>query len=107
MAEENKTPETVTEAAPQSGPVPTPGVDQNAPAPEAGEPAAPDLNVSDLTGVKSIIDIATQRGAFKANELEAVGKLYNKLNTFLEHVAKTQSANAEAQQAQSDAPATD
>jgi hypothetical protein len=85
------TEEVKKEAAPaQSGPVPTPGV-------EGTQPAAPDLNVSDLTGVKSIIDIATQRGAFKANELEAVGKLYNKLNTFLEHVAKTQSANAEAQ----------
>ena len=86
------TEEVKKETAPvQSGPVPTPGVEQ--------APAAPDLNVSDLTGVKSIIDIATQRGAFKANELEAVGKLYNKLNTFLEHVAKTQSANAEAQAA--------
>ena len=86
------TEEVKKEAAPaQSGPVPTPGVEQ--------APAAPDLNVSDLTGVKSIIDIATQRGAFKANELEAVGKLYNKLNTFLDHVAKTQSANAEAQAA--------
>lgn len=86
------TEEVKKEAAPaQSGPVPTPGVEE--------APAAPDLNVSDLTGVKSIIDIATQRGAFKANELEAVGKLYNKLNTFLEHVAKTQSANAEAQAA--------
>lgn len=82
----------------QSGPVPTPGVEQ--------APAAPDLNVSDLTGVKQIIDIATQRGAFKANELEAVGKLYNKLNTFLEHVAKTQSANAEAQAA-ANTPATE
>jgi hypothetical protein len=56
-------------------------------------PAAsgPDLNVSDLVGLKSIIEIATQRGAFKANELEAVGKTFNKLNTFLEAVAKKES----------------
>jgi hypothetical protein len=56
-----------------------------APAPEA---AAPDLNISDLVALKSIIDVASQRGAFKANELEAVGKTYNKLNNFLESVAK-------------------
>jgi len=57
--------------------------------PEAPQqPAGPDLNVSDLVAVKSIIEIASQRGAFKANELEAVGKTFNKLNTFLESVAK-------------------
>jgi flagellar motor component MotA len=72
--------EQVAQAAPASGPVPTPGA----------EIAAPDLNINDLNAVKSIIDIATTRGAFKANELEAVGKTYNKLNTFLEHVTKQQ-----------------
>lgn len=62
-----------------------------APAPEATAPAAPapaDLNISDLVALKSIIDVASQRGAFKAAELEAVGKTYNKLNSFLESVAK-------------------
>ena len=49
---------------------------------------SPDLNISDLLAVKSIIDIASQRGAFKANELEAVGKTYNRINTFLESVSK-------------------
>lgn len=58
-----------------------------APAPEAAA-TAPDLNISDLVALKSIIDVASQRGAFKANELEAVGKTYNKLNNFLESVAK-------------------
>jgi hypothetical protein len=47
-----------------------------------------DLNVSDLAALRSIIDVATQRGAFKAPELEAVGKAYNKLNAFLESVTK-------------------
>lgn len=51
---------------------------------------APDLNVSDLTAVKSIIDVATQRGAFRANELEDVGKIYNKLTAFLESIAEQQ-----------------
>lgn len=50
-----------------------------------------DLNISDLLAVKSIIDIASQRGAFKANELEAVGKTYNRINTFLDSVSKKDS----------------
>jgi hypothetical protein len=57
-------------------------------APEAAAPAAPDLNISDLVALKSIVEVASQRGAFKAAELEAVGKTFNKLNTFLESVAK-------------------
>jgi hypothetical protein len=48
----------------------------------------PDLNISDLVALKSIVEVASQRGAFKASELEAVGKTFNKLNTFLESVAK-------------------
>ena len=48
----------------------------------------PDLNVSDLVALKNIIEVATTRGAFKATELEAVGKAFNKLNAFLEAVAK-------------------
>ena len=48
---------------------------------------AADLNIQDLVGLKSVIDVATQRGAFKAAEMEAVGKLYNKLNNFLDSVS--------------------
>jgi len=53
-------------------------------------PAAqgPDLNISDLLAVKNIIEVATSRGAFKAAELEAVGKSFNKLNAFLDAVSK-------------------
>lgn len=50
--------------------------------------ATAELNLNDLAALKSIIDVATQRGAFRANELEAVGKLYNKLTSFLDTVAK-------------------
>lgn len=57
-----------------------------APAPEAQ--SAAELNISDLVAVKSIIEVASQRGAFKAAELEAVGKTFNKLNTFIESVSK-------------------
>jgi hypothetical protein len=48
--------------------------------------ASADLNLSDLSSLRSILEVASSRGAFKAAELEAVGKAYNKLNTFLESV---------------------
>lgn len=58
---------------------------QNA-APQEQVPSGPDLNVNDLNALKNVIDVATQRGAFKAAEMEAVGKVYNRLNAFLESV---------------------
>lgn len=68
---------------------------QTAPETEAPTQANPgkestELNLGDLQALKAIIDIASQRGAFKATELEAVGKTYNRLNKFLEEVAKGQ-----------------
>lgn len=54
----------------------------------AEQQPAPDLNISDLVALRSIIDVASTRGAFKATELEAVGKTFNKLNAFLEAVSK-------------------
>lgn len=55
---------------------------------EAPQPQGNDLSISDLVALKSIVEVATSRGAFKATELEAVGKTFNKLNAFLEAVAK-------------------
>lgn len=70
MTEEIKAPEAAPAAQPET------------------QAAAPDLNINDLVALRSILDVASQRGAFKAAELEAVGKIYNKLNTFLEAVSK-------------------
>jgi hypothetical protein len=47
-----------------------------------------DLTVSDLNAMKTIIDLASSRGAFKANEMLAVGTIYNKLSTFLSSISK-------------------
>ena len=58
---------------------------------QAEAPVA-DLNINDLVAIRSIIDVASQRGAFKAAELEAVGKTFNKLNAFLESVAAKKEA---------------
>ena len=48
------------------------------PAAAPAQDQAEDLNISDLNAMKQIIDIASSRGAFKAGEMEAVGKIYNK-----------------------------
>ena len=57
-----------------------------APAAEANGQGVADLNINDLAALRSILDVASSRGAFKAAEMEAIGKVYNKLNTFLESV---------------------
>lgn len=57
---------------------------------QSSAPQGPDLTIQDLQSLKSIIDVATQRGAFKANELMVVGQTYNKLDAFLSAVAKQQ-----------------
>jgi len=41
------------------------------------------LNVGDLAGLRQIIAVAAQRGAFRAEEMEVIGRVYNKLNAFL------------------------
>jgi hypothetical protein len=58
--------------------------------PEQQQQPSADLTVQDLNMLRSIIDIAAQRGAFKPAEMTAVGATYNKLNTFLESVNKGQ-----------------
>ena len=45
------------------------------------------LSIGDLKGLASIIDVASSRGSFRANEMAGVGTLYNKLTTFLAKVA--------------------
>lgn len=65
---------------------------------ESTKAAAPqqetnDLTINDLNALKTIIDIASSRGAFKPNEMVAVGQTYTKLASFLEEIAKQAEAN--------------
>lgn len=53
-----------------------------------------DLNVNDLNGMKTIIDIASSRGAFKPAEMMAVGQIYTKLSNFLSSVQKQPQSGA-------------
>lgn len=59
---------------------------------QAQEPVAQqesnDLNVNDLNAMKTIIDLASSRGAFKPSEMVAVGQTYTKLVNFLSQVSK-------------------
>lgn len=66
-------------------------------APAAEQPQAPasDLSVQDLQGLKTIIDVASSRGAFKPNEMVQIGQLYNKLESFLGAIAAQQGQNPE------------
>jgi len=57
---------------------------------------APELTVQDLGNISAIIDVAAQRGAFKAAEMAAVGAVFNKLNDFLNAVAPQSDAEAPA-----------
>ena len=63
-----------------------------------------ELTINDLNAMKVIIDIASSRGAFKPNEMVAVGQTYTKLETFLNAVAAQQSASKEADAAGAAAP---
>ena len=65
-------------------------------APEAQQP---ELTIQDLQNLRAIIDVASQRGAFKAIELA-----FNKLNDFLNAVAPAKPAG-EPEQGQAEQPA--
>ena len=71
-------------------------VQQPAAAEGAQDQASVDLTINDLNAMKVIIDIASSRGAFKPNEMVAVGQTYTKLTAFLDNVAKQQQAQQPA-----------
>ena len=83
MSEQVETTATEATAAPANGA-------------EAPATQAPDLTVNDLQALKTIIDVASQRGTFKAAELASVGQVFNRLSAFLDHIAPQQAAGAEA-----------
>mgnify|MGYP006117740963 FL=1 len=41
------------------------------------------VNVNLLTNIRSLLEISTQRGTFKANEFSSVGKVYDELLVLL------------------------
>lgn len=55
------------------------------------------IGLNELAVLAQIVDLATQRGAFRANELTQVGQVYDKLNNFLSYIKEQQEAQAEAE----------
>ena len=68
---------------------------------------ANELNIHDLALARAVIELATERGTFKANEMANVGALYNKLDAFLKEVeAQAKAAQEGAKAAAEEAPTT-
>jgi hypothetical protein len=56
----------------------------------------PNITVQDLQGLKSALEVACARGAFRAEEMQAIGTLYNNVAQFLNAIEpQLQSAPAE------------
>ena len=87
MAKEKKLEETVSEEVTEG----------NAPegAPEGQIPES--IGLQDLQLLAQIVDLASQRGALRGNELTQVGVVFDKLNAFLGYVGEQQAQAAEAQ----------
>ena len=56
------------------------------------------ISLNDLQVLSNIVDLATQRGAFRGNELTQVGAVFDKLSGFLQQVAAAQAENAEGEE---------
>ena len=56
------------------------------------QPVSPELTVTDLVNLRSVIDVAVKRGTFNASEISAVGNVYDKLNNFLTSITAQQKA---------------
>ena len=71
-------------------------VEQVEAAPEVEASAQEDTSISlnDLQVLANIVDLATQRGAFRGNELSQVGAVFDKLSAFLAQVAAAQAEQA-------------
>ena len=64
------------------------------------------LTIQDLALMRDFIGVACERGAFKANEMSAVGQTYDKLATFLNFaIAQAEAQAAEKTQQQGEANA--
>lgn len=67
-------------------------------APSSAPPGTPsgssDLSISDLRNISTIIDVASTRGAFRANEMATVGVMFNKLAAFLAKIAPEQKSES-------------
>lgn len=62
--------------------------------PPAGENI---INLTDLQNILVVFDLASNRGAFRGNELEPVGQLYNKISKFVQAAMPPQTAEGQTE----------
>lgn len=62
------------------------------------------ITITDLVAIRDILNIAAERGAFKAEEMLDVGTIYSKLNSFLEAVIAQANAQDQTQPADAKTP---
>ena len=65
---------------------------------EQGQTGIDSISLQDLQVLANVVDLATQRGAFRGNELTQVGAVFDKLSGFLQQVAAAQAENAEGEE---------
>ena len=65
------------------------------------------ITVADLDALRSIVDLAATRGAFRGAELAQVGAVFDKLTTFLNAVVAQAQATADGETEVSDSASVD
>jgi ATP phosphoribosyltransferase len=63
------------------------------------------LTITDLATLRNIVDLASTRGAFRANELREVGEIYDRLNRFID--ASIAASQAQQEEQTTDTPESD
>lgn len=78
--------------------------DTNTQVPEQPQ-AVPGLTLQDLRILAGSVELGSQRGAFRASEMEIIGTTYNKLSEFLKATAPAPTAAGPAEEAPAPAEA--
>ena len=73
--------------------------------PQGDQEVPESIGLQDLQLLANIVDLASQRGAFRGNELTQVGAVFDKLSAFLNYVAEANAKAEEEANAEGDAPA--
>lgn len=62
----------------------------------------PQITLADIATLKQIVEVATNRGAFRAEELSQIGAVYDRVSAWVEAMTQ-QEATEDTEQGDSDA----
>ena len=71
----------------------TSNTEETHPTQEAVQQTPVTITLQDMQAMVNLIDVASSRGAFRGQELSAVGELYQKITVFLQQVVASQEAD--------------